>query len=121
MVKIPAFIGWILIVVGVWGEFFTDGLVSDADASIQSFISITLSQSEKETAFALERAAHAEATARRFEAQIAESAARVKTAEARIASADSASRQAVATVSSAEARIAEAQRAAAESKKRLRA
>ena len=58
-VKILAFLGWMLIVLGVAGEWVTDALVSDADSNLQTFTSINLAEAQKEAAFALERAAHA--------------------------------------------------------------
>src|SRR5713101_2508212 len=39
-VKILAFLGWMLIVLGVAGEWVTDALVSDADSNLQTFTSI---------------------------------------------------------------------------------
>lgn len=42
LVTISAAIGWLLIVLGVVGELFTDGLVSWADAKLQNFDEIVL-------------------------------------------------------------------------------
>lgn len=58
----------------------------------------------KKAGDANERAATASATAKGFEAQIADSAARVKASEAQIASANAASKDAVAKVATAEAK-----------------
>jgi hypothetical protein len=66
-------VGWVLVAVGVAGEGIAEGFVSNADGLVQTFNGILLADAQKETALALERAAQAEATARGFEAQIAES------------------------------------------------
>jgi hypothetical protein len=100
--------GWFLVVLGVAGEYVTDAMVSKADGNIQTFNDIMLTGARKDTALAFERAAHAETTARGFEAQIAESAARVKTAEAQVASANAASKDAVERIAAADARSSEA-------------
>jgi hypothetical protein len=100
--------GWFLVVLGVAGEYVTDAMVSKADGNIQTFNDIMLTGARKDTALAFERAAHAEATARGFEAQIASSDARAKAAEAQVESAKAASRDAVARVAAADARSVEA-------------
>ncbi len=101
--KVIAFVGWILIVVGVAGEMFTEVMISDADRNIEAFDAIVLADARRESAFALERAAHAEATAKTFDVQIAQLEAKARSAEA--------------TAKGFEAQIAAAQRDAAESKK----
>jgi hypothetical protein len=94
--KLAAFAGWLFIVVGVAGEYVADSFVSKADGYVQTFDEILLTEAQRESA-------HAEATARGFDAQIAASNAKAKSAEA--------------TAKKFEATITEAQRDAAESKK----
>jgi|ERR1022692_762931 hypothetical protein len=102
-IPLLASFGWLLIAAGVIGEGITEAMVSTADGNLQTFNDIVLAEAQTESAFALERAAHAEATARGFDAQIAESDAKAKSAEA--------------TAKKFESQIAEAQRLAAESAK----
>jgi hypothetical protein len=73
--KLAATLGWILIVVGVGGEFVTDSFVSKADGLVRQFDEILLAEAQN-------KSAHAEAIARGFDAQIAESNAKAKSAEA---------------------------------------
>ena len=70
-VKFWAFVGWILIVVGVAGEWRTETVVSSANDDIQSFISINLVEAQKEAAFAIERAALANERAAKNEKEAA--------------------------------------------------
>ena len=102
-VTLLASFGCLLIAAGVIGEGITEAMVSKADGNLQTFNNIVLAEAQRESAFALERAAHAEATARGFDVQIAKSNAAAKSAEA--------------TAKGFEAQIAGAQRDAAESKK----
>ena len=102
-ITLVALLGWILVALGVVGEGIAEGYVSQADGNVQTFNDIMLTDERRQTALAFERAAQAEATARGFESQIAESKATAKSAEA--------------TARQFEAHIAEAQRSAAESKK----
>jgi hypothetical protein len=53
-VKTLAFIGWILIVVGVAGEWESEIRVGDADAILQDFISANLTEAQTETNRAIE-------------------------------------------------------------------
>jgi len=55
-VTLLAFIGWILIVVGVAGEYVADSFVSAADGYVQSFNDTLLNEARKGTAVARERA-----------------------------------------------------------------
>jgi hypothetical protein len=57
--KLLAFIGWVLIVGGVAGEFVADSFVSKADGYVQKFDEILLTEAQKGTAFATERASAA--------------------------------------------------------------
>lgn len=57
--KLLAFIGWILIVAGVAGEFVADSFVSKADGFVQKFDEILLADAQKKTGAASERAAMA--------------------------------------------------------------
>ncbi len=101
-------LGWTFVAIGVAGEFVMEGLVSKADALIQTFESELLADSQKQTAFALADAESAKALAKGYESQIAESNARAKAAEAQVASATAASADAVSKVAAADARSAEA-------------
>ncbi len=94
--KLAAFAGWALIVLGVMAEGYTEAKVSDADRNLQTFNDTLLADARKQ-------AAEAEATARGFDVQIAQSNATAKSAEA--------------TAKKFESQIAIAQRDAAESKK----
>jgi hypothetical protein len=57
--KLLAFVGWTLIVLGVAGEFVADSFVSKADGFVQKFDEILLSDAQKKTGAASERAAMA--------------------------------------------------------------
>lgn len=48
LVKMLAFLGWILIVGGVLGEWFTEGKVNNTDTSIQELNDISLAKATKE-------------------------------------------------------------------------
>jgi hypothetical protein len=63
--KIVAFVGWLLIVVGVSGEWIADGIVSDADRNIEAFNAILLRDANKAAgdAKASAKTAHEEADA----------------------------------------------------------
>ncbi len=58
-VKLFGALGWALVSVGVGGEFVCDKLVSDADALLQHFNEILLTETQRETARANERAGNA--------------------------------------------------------------
>lgn len=47
IVKIVAFVGWLFIVIGVWGELYTQSYVSDADTNIQAFNAGALAAAEE--------------------------------------------------------------------------
>ena len=47
-IRLIAFFGLILVVSGVFGEFVTEGIVSDADGKIQTFNNILLAEATKE-------------------------------------------------------------------------
>jgi hypothetical protein len=101
----------ILVLVGVLGELAADGGIFFFSSHLQ-----TISEAEKsaqdmdianlgaKTALAQLAATIADARAKGFESQIADSNARVKTAEAQVASANAASREAVARVAEASAK-----------------
>jgi hypothetical protein len=57
--KLAAFVGWLFIVVGVAGEYVADSFVSKADGYVQTFDEILLTEAQKGTAFATERASAA--------------------------------------------------------------
>lgn len=54
-----AFVGWLLIVVGVAGEYVADSFVSRADGYVQTFDEILLTETQNRTALASERASAA--------------------------------------------------------------
>jgi hypothetical protein len=57
--KLLAFVGWLLIVAGVAGEYVADSFVSKADGYVQTFDEILLTEARTRTAFASERASAA--------------------------------------------------------------
>jgi hypothetical protein len=57
--KLLAFIGWLLIVIGVAGEYVADSFVSKADGYVQTFDEVLLTEAQRGTAFARERASAA--------------------------------------------------------------
>jgi hypothetical protein len=106
--KLTASLGWLLIVIGVSGEFVLDSLVSQSDSQVQTFNNIItkfgvaeanlraeearatasgfegqIAASNKEAKLATARARSAEALAKRYELQIATFETRAKEAEAR--------------------------------------
>ena len=57
--KLAGTLGWVLIVVGVTGEFVADSFVSKADGFVQKFDEILLADAQRRTGAASERAARA--------------------------------------------------------------
>jgi hypothetical protein len=57
--KLVGTLGWVLIVVGVTGEFVADSFVSKADGFVQKFDEILLADAQRKTGLASERAASA--------------------------------------------------------------
>jgi hypothetical protein len=57
--KLAAFVGWLFIVVGVAGEYVADSFVSKADGYVQTFDEMLLTEAQRRTAFASERASAA--------------------------------------------------------------
>jgi hypothetical protein len=57
--KLVGTLGWVLIVVGVTGEFVADSFVSKADGFVQKFDEILLADAQRKTGLASERAAMA--------------------------------------------------------------
>jgi hypothetical protein len=57
--KLFASLGWLLIVVGVAGEYVADSFVSKADGYVQTFDELLLTEAQRGTAFARERASAA--------------------------------------------------------------
>jgi hypothetical protein len=55
-VKLLAFVGWLLIVIGVAGEYVADSFVSKADGYVQTFDEILLTEAQRGTILARERA-----------------------------------------------------------------
>jgi hypothetical protein len=62
-VKLWAFAGWLLIVIGVAGEFIADSFVSKADGYVQKFDEILLAETTKNAGFARDSARSAGAAA----------------------------------------------------------
>ena len=58
--KLAGTLGWLLIVIGVTGEFVFDGVVSRADGFVQKFDEILLADAQHKSAGAYERAARTE-------------------------------------------------------------
>jgi hypothetical protein len=67
--KVWAFVGWVLIVVGVIGEGIFEGIVSSADGKVQTFNNILLEATQREAGSAAKSAktAHDEADAVKME------------------------------------------------------
>jgi hypothetical protein len=57
--KLLAFAGWMFIVIGVGGEFVADSFLSKADGYVQKFDEILLTEAQRGTALARERASAA--------------------------------------------------------------
>jgi hypothetical protein len=96
--KLLAFLGWLLIVVGVAGEYVADSFVSRADGYVQTFDEILLTETQSRTALASGRASAAYERASENEK---ETAATLKQAELEradaaksLASAEAATREA---------------------------
>jgi len=70
--KLIAFIGWVLIVVGVAGEFVVDSFVSKADGFVQRFDEVLLADAQQKSGLANQRAAMAFERAARTEKEAAE-------------------------------------------------
>jgi hypothetical protein len=70
--KLLAAVGWLLIVVGVAGEYVADSFVSKADGYVQTFDEVLLHESQTRTAFANERASAAFERAAQTEKEAAE-------------------------------------------------
>jgi hypothetical protein len=71
-VTLVALLGWGLVVLGVAGEGVAEGLVSRADATLQTFNDILLGEAQKEAAFAIERAANANKREAEIEQRLAD-------------------------------------------------
>jgi hypothetical protein len=66
-VKLIGIVGWILIVVGVAGEFVAESFVSKADGLVRKFDEIVLAETQNKSSEAFERAASAYARAAQTE------------------------------------------------------
>jgi hypothetical protein len=75
-ITLLALLGWILVALGVAGEGIAEGYVSWADGTLQTFNDILLTETRKDTGFALERASQNEREA----AQLRKEAARLNAA-----------------------------------------
>lgn len=64
--KLAGTVGWVLIVVGVAGEFVAESFVSKADGLVRQFDEILLSEAQKEAGAAIERASANEKEAARL-------------------------------------------------------
>lgn len=76
-VKVVAFCGWILIVLGVAGEWITDGLVSSANANVEAFNNSLLAAATREAGDAKTSAKEAAEAASRAKEAAAEVQKRV--------------------------------------------
>jgi hypothetical protein len=75
--KLLAFVGWLLIVMGVAGEYVADSFVSKADGYVQTFDEIVLANAQKEVEIAKEKSGGAyerAATAEREAARLGKDA-----------------------------------------------
>ncbi len=79
--KLVGTLGWVLIVVGVTGEFVADSFVSKADGFVQKFDEILLADAQRKTGFASERAASAFERAARTEREASQENERAAKAE----------------------------------------
>lgn len=70
--KVLAFVGWMVIVAGVAGEFVADSFVSKADGFVQKFDEILLADAQQKSSLANERAAMAFERAAQTEKEAAE-------------------------------------------------
>lgn len=70
--KLLAFLGWILIVIGVAGEFVADSFVSKADGFVQKFDEVLLTDAQQKSSLASKRSAMAFERAARIEKEAAE-------------------------------------------------
>jgi hypothetical protein len=116
-VKRLGLIGWFFVVLGVAGEGVVEIYDHHASGLLQTFDEVLLTDTQRQTADAYERAAYAQEEADSFQDQIADANARAKGSEAKVALAESESKTAAAKVATADARIAEAERGAAEANK----
>lgn len=80
-VKIVAAIGWLLIVLGVAGEYVADSFLSKADGYVQTFDEILLTDAQRQTAFARDRASAAYERAAKTEQEAAQENALAAQAE----------------------------------------
>lgn len=80
-VKLLAFIGWLLIVGGVAGEYVADSFVSKADGFVQKFDETLLADAQKKTGAASERAAKAFERAAQTEREASQENERAANAE----------------------------------------
>jgi len=86
--KLVGTLGWILIVVGVTGEFVADSFVSKADGFVQKFDEILLADAQRKTGFASERAASAFERAAKTEREASQENERAARAEQQAAEED---------------------------------
>jgi hypothetical protein len=70
--RLLAFVGWVLIVAGVAGEFVADSFISKADGFVQKFDEILLADAQRTSGLANERAAMAFERAAQTEKEAAE-------------------------------------------------
>jgi hypothetical protein len=79
--KLVGTLGWVLIVVGVTGEFVADSFVSKADGFVQKFDEILLADAQRKTGLASERAAMAFERAAKTEREASQENERAAKAE----------------------------------------
>jgi hypothetical protein len=79
--KLLAFVGWLLIVAGVAGEYVADSFVSKADGYVQTFDETALTDAQRQTSLAGERAGAAYERAATTEREAAQENERAANAE----------------------------------------
>ncbi len=80
-VKLFVSVGWLLIVVGVGGEFVADSFVSKADGIVQTFDETLIADAQRQTGLASERAARAFERAAKTEREASQENDRAANAE----------------------------------------
>jgi hypothetical protein len=110
--KLLAFIGWLLIVIGVGGEYVADSFVSKADAYVQTFDEILLTEAQRGTVLARERASAAYERASENEKETADTLKQVEQERADAA-------RSLEVTKGYESQIAQANERAAEAKRDL--
>ncbi len=108
--------GWLLIALGVVGEFWLEQHVSEFDRGIQAIDDELMGESRLQTALANERAESARSISKGFEASIEKSNTEAKIATARAASAEALTNKYESQIAESAARVTEAEARAEEAR-----